>query len=163
MSIQDASIEDITGIIRCYEEAWNSLRGLIPNEWIKFELDKIEKGIFEESLIQDITNPDHILLVTKDKSEVVGMIQGGVNTNSGLSWLRFIGVKPKSRGKGFGKALVSSFIGKSIEKNADKISLQTAPSLKHAIKIYVDQDFVPEGLFRKHLWGQDIIQYSKFV
>jgi len=35
--------------------------------------------------------------------------------------------------------------------------------LKPAIRLYIKVGFVPEGFLRKHVYGMDIIIYSKFL
>ena len=58
---------------------------------------------------------------------------------------------------------MEKFIEESKNLGAAKITLNTAPTLKPAVKLYADMDFVPEGFLRRHRLGVDMIIFSKFL
>jgi ribosomal protein S18 acetylase RimI-like enzyme len=82
---------------------------------------------------------------------------------SGYSWLGFMGVSPEKRRQGIGRALLQEFIDESRMSGCTKVSLNTAPCLKPAIKLYADVGFIPEGYMRNHRHGLDLIFFSLFL
>jgi ribosomal protein S18 acetylase RimI-like enzyme len=74
-----------------------------------------------------------------------------------------MGVSPEYRRRGAARGLLHEFIKKSRESECTKVSLNTAPCLKPAIKLYTDTGFIPEGYMRNHMHGLDLIFYSLFL
>jgi len=102
------------------------------------------------------------MLVAEENGEIVGLAQGRTN-RGGYSWLGFMGVSPNNRRAGVGGGLLDEFIRRSRESGCTKVSLNTAPSLKPAIKLYTETGFIPEGYMRNHMHGLDLIFYSLFL
>jgi len=102
------------------------------------------------------------VLVAVEGGSVVGMVQGRVDW-SRLSSLGFLGVDEGQRRKGIARGLVESFIDESKKRDAAKVTLYTAPSLRPAVKLYTEMGFVPEGFLSNHRLGVDMIVYSKFL
>ena len=160
--IRDACDEDVQGFIECYTKVWESFRGILPEQWVEEVIEEAGQQSFQENVRSAITNPDRILLVAERNGEIVGHAQGRVN-RGGYSWLGFMGVSPDHRRQGIGRALLHGFIDESRKSECTKVSLNTAPCLKPAIKLYADVGFIPEGYMRNHMHGLDLIFYSYFL
>lgn len=162
VNIRNTSEEDIQGYTECYTRIWEAFRGILPNQYVEEVLEESGQQSFSESLRGAIANPDRIVLLAEKEGEIVGLAQGRVN-RGGYSWLGFMGVSPGFRRQGIGRALLSRFIEESRRSNCTKVSLNTAPCLKPAIKLYTDMGFIPEGYMRNHMHGLDLILYSYFL
>ena len=160
--IRDAYNEDILGYVQCYSKIWKSFRGILPKEYVEEVVNEAKQPSLKENIRSTIANPDRILLVAEEDGEIVGLAQGRVN-RGGYSWLGFMGVSPDHRRQGVGRALLNDFIEKSRKSGCTKVSLNTAPCLKPAIKLYADTGFIPEGYMRNHMHGLDLIFYSLFL
>ena len=160
--IRRASDEDIHGFIECYSEVWKSFQGILPEQWVEEVIEEIGRPSFSESIRSSIASLDRILLVAEKDGKIVGHVQGRVN-EGGYSWLGFMGVLPEKRRQGIGRALLKGFIEESKRSGCTKVSLNTAPCLKPAIKLYVDVGFIPDGYMRNHMHGLDLIFYSLFL
>ena len=102
------------------------------------------------------------MLVAEEEGMMVGHVQGRVRSG-GYSWLGFMGVSPNLWRQGIGRTLLHGFIEESRKSGCTKVSLDTAPCLKPAIKLYADVGFIPEGYMRNHMHGLDLIFYSLFL
>jgi GNAT superfamily N-acetyltransferase len=160
--IRDACDEDIQGFIECYSKVWKSFRGILPEQWVEEVIKEADQPIFSETIRSAIANPDRILLVAEKDGKIVGHAQGRVN-RGGYSWLGFMGVSPDLWRQGIGRTLLHGFIEESRKSGCIKVSLNTAPCLKPAIKLYADVGFIPEGYMRNHMHGLDLIFYSLFL
>ena len=161
MVIRDACDEDVQGFIDCYSKVWKSFRGILPEQWVEKVIEEAGQPLFQEKIRSAIANTDRILLVAEKDGEIVGHAQGRVN-RGGYSWLGFMGVSPDHRRRGIGRALLHKFIEESRKSGCTKVSLNTAPCLKPAVKLYADMGFIPEGYMRNHMHGLDYIFYSLF-
>ena len=162
ISIRRAKVDDIQGLLDCFERVWESLRNVLPTPWVENEIESVHQPDAEDRLQKVITNPTRITLVAEEDGAIVGFALGRTD-KSGLSWLSFMGVRPAHRRRGIGRGLVQRYLEESRLKGANKVSLNTAPELKPAVKFYVDLGFAPEGLMRRHRYGVDLIIYSKFL
>ena len=160
--VRKARDKDIPGYIDCYSKVWKSFRGILPERYVEGIIKEAGQPSFPKKISSAIMNPDRILLVAENKGEIVGHAQGRVN-RGGYSWLGFIGVVPENRRQSIGKTLLTGFITESRKNGCTKVSLDTAPCLKPAIKLYADMGFVPEGYMRNHMHGLDFIFYSLFL
>ena len=160
--IRDACDEDIQGFIECYSKVWKSFRGILPEQWVEEVIKEAGQPSFSETIRSAIANPDRILLVAEKDGKIVGHAQGRVN-RGGYSWLGFMGVSPNLWRQGIGRTLLHGFIEESRKSGCTKVSLDTAPCLKPAIKLYADVGFIPEGYMRNHMHGLDLIFYSLFL
>ena len=162
MVIRDVCDEDVQGFIDCYLKVWKSFRGILPEQWVEEVIKEAGRPSFQENIRSAIADPDRILLVAEKDGEIVGHAQGRVN-RGGYSWLGFMGVSPDHRRQGIGRALLNGFIEESRRSGCTKVSLDTAPCLKPAVKLYADTGFIPEGYMRNHMHGLNLIFYSLFL
>lgn len=161
MDIRDARVDEIPGFVDCYSRIWESLRGILPDSFVEEATEDVGQKVFSDRIRAAIENPARIMLVTEE-GEIVGLAQGRTN-KGGYSWLGFMGVSPDHRRKGAARGILHEFIRQSRESGCTKVSLNTAPSLKPAIKLYADTGFIPEGYLRNHMHGLDLIFYSLFL
>jgi len=162
MELRKANRNDIAGLIDCQCRIWESLRSLLPPAWIDNELEELKEPIMKNTFKRIIKEPDRIILAAEENREIVG-VAFGRTSKGGVSWLGFIGVTSSYRSKGIGKALLQRYLEESKRQGSHKVSLNTAPQLKPAIRLYAAMGFLPEGLYRRHVYGQDLIIYSKFL
>jgi ribosomal protein S18 acetylase RimI-like enzyme len=159
--VRNVEEEDFKDYRGCQIEIWESLREFIPSSFVDTEIGKLE-ALRRDDFLLRIFNPNRINLVAELGDSIVGLVRGRCD-DSGLSFIGFVGVIPPHRRKGIAKRLLEEYIKRSRERRAVKISLNTTPSLKSAIKLYIDMGFIPEGYFRRHRYGVDLIFYSLFL
>jgi GNAT superfamily N-acetyltransferase len=162
MELRKANREDVTGLIECQCRIWESLRSLLPPVWVDNELQELKEPRMKETFKRLVQDPDRIILAAEENREILGVAFGRTN-KGGVSWLGFLGVTPSFQSKGIGKALLQRYLEESKRQGSHKVSLNTAPQLKPAIRLYTGMGFLPEGLYRRHVYGQDLIIYSKFL
>jgi GNAT superfamily N-acetyltransferase len=160
--VRRAGDDDIQGFLECYAEVWRSFQGILPDRYVGEVLEGLDQPSFTENIRSLLANPDGILLVAEKEEEIIGHAQGRLN-RGGYGWLSFMGVSPSHRRQGVGRALLGAFIDESRKHGCTKVSLDTAPGLKPAIKLYTDMGFIPEGYMRNHMHGLDLIFYSYFL
>ena len=160
--VRRADEGDISGYLECYEKVWKSFKGILPEQYVNDVLTIIKQPKFRDNAKTQLDSPDRLLLVAEEEGEVIGHAEGRLN-KGGYAWLGFMGVSPENRRKGIGKALLSDFICEAKSYGCTKVSLNTAPCLKPAIKLYTDMGFIPEGYMRNHMHGLDYIVFSYFV
>jgi len=161
-SIRKSTLRDIQGLLECQARVWESLRDVLPTPWIEDEIARSHHSGVKSILRKIITDPTRITLVAEENHTLVGFALGRTD-KSGLGGLSFMGVRPTPRRQGIGHKLVQAYLTKSKMKGAHKISLNTAPDLKPAVKLYVDMGFMFEGLMKRHRYGVDLIIFSKFL
>ena len=162
MGIRDARVDDIPSFVDCYSRIWESLRGILPDTFVEEAIEDVGQQAFSDRIRAAIADPARIMLVAEEGGEIVGLVQGRTN-KGGYSWLGFMGVSPDHRRGGVARGLLGEFIRQSRESGCTKVSLNTAPCLKPAIKLYADTGFIPEGYMRNHMHGIDLIFYSPFL
>ncbi|MFX1561953.1 MAG: GNAT family N-acetyltransferase [Promethearchaeota archaeon] len=162
MKVRKANSGDISDLINCQCKIWESLRTLLPLVWVENELQELQEEKMKEHFKRLVQDPIRIILAAEENREIVGVAFGRAG-KGGVSWLGFMGVMSSHRSKGIGKAILQRYIEESKRQGAHKISLNTAPQLKPAIRLYTGMGFIPEGLFRRHIYGVDLIIYSKFL
>jgi GNAT superfamily N-acetyltransferase len=162
VSVRKAVEGDIPDFVGCYSGIWRSFLGTLPDQYVEEVVEDAAQPSFPGRVKAAIENPDRITLVAEEEGEVVGLAQGRVN-RGGYSWLDFMGVTPGRRRRGIGRALLERFIEESRGSGCTKVSLNTAPYLKPAIKLYAEMGFIPEGYMRNHMHGLDLIFYSLFL
>jgi len=160
--VRRPSEADLEAMAECGAKVWESLRGLLPEEWVNHEAELSRSSEFVEQMREALDNPDVIILIAEAGNEVVGVAYGRYH-QGGSAHLGFIGVKPEHRRRGIGTALLRAFLEEAKKRGAKKVWLHTHPNLKEAIRMYVREGFVPEGYLRKHMYDQDLIVYSKFL
>lgn len=161
-NVRIAAAGDIQGLLNCHATVWESLRGVLPTSWIEDEIERLRETDVQDTVRRVMEDRMRITLVAEDEEEVVGFAMGR-SDKSGLSWLSFMGVTPTYRRRGIGRELAQKFIEESRLRGAYKVSLNTAPELEPAVKLYVSMGFVPEGFLRRHRYGVDLIIYSIFL
>jgi len=159
--IRSASTNDLGELLECYTEIWKSLREWLPESFVDPELERIRTSEALDMLKQGIESKDGILLIAEENNEIVGLARG--REAAGVCGLGFLGVKKEHRHKGIGTSLLKKLIELAKERNAHKVWLLTSPRLLPAVKLYISNGFVPEGMLRKHSHGLDMIIYSKFL
>ena len=162
MKIRKMRKEDIEDYIDCEARIWGTLRDHLPEEYVDRNLNWIRRQGVGDAWARVIDDPSWILLVAEEDDSIVGMAQGRVDW-SRLCRLGFLGVDESHRRKGIARSLMDKFIEESGSLGAAKITLNTAPTLKPAVKLYTDMGFVPEGFLRRHRLGADMIIFSKFL
>jgi ribosomal protein S18 acetylase RimI-like enzyme len=162
MKIRKMRKQDIEEHIDCETRIWETLRDHLPDEYIDRNLNWIRRQGARDAWERAIDDPNWILLVAEDGDSIVGMARGRVDW-SRLSSLGFLGVDEDHRRRGIARSLMERYTEESENLGAAKITLDTAPTLKPAVKLYADMGFVPEGFLRRHRLGVDMIIFSKFL
>jgi ribosomal protein S18 acetylase RimI-like enzyme len=162
MKIREMRKEDLESFMGCEARIWETLRVLLPEEYVERNLNWVNRPGVREAWARVMDDPSWITLVAVEDDSVVGIAQGRVDW-SRLSTLGFLGVDEGHRRKGIARALVERFMEESRSRDAAKVTLFTSPTLKPAVKLYAEMGFVPEGFLSRHRLGVDMIVYSKFL
>ena len=159
--VRIVTVNDFEELLKCYIEIWESLREWLPDSFVDAELEHVHQTERQERFKQRIKSRDGIFLVAEEDNEIVGVALG--QESGGVCTIGFLGAKKEHRRKGVGTGLLDRFVKEAKKRKAHKVSLRTSPNLLPAVKLYVNNGFIPEGFLRKHIHGLDVIVYSKFL
>lgn len=159
--VRTATMNDITKLLGCYVEIWESLNEWLPPSFIDPELESIRKPEGVERFKQGMDSKDGIYLIAVQNEEIIGLVTG--REHGGVGNIGFLGVRKQHRRKGVAATLLNKFVEEAEKRKTHKIWLYTSPQLLPAIKLYINNGFLPEGYLRKHTHGLDLIIYSKFL
>jgi ribosomal protein S18 acetylase RimI-like enzyme len=162
MDIREMHEEDIDGYLVCEARIWESLRGVLPEEYVEHCMAWNRREGVRGAWLRVMKDPGWIVLVAVEGGSVVGVAHGRVDW-SRLSSLGFLGVDEGYRRRGIARSLVERFVEESRVRGAAKVTLETSPSLRAAVKLYAELGFIPEGFLSGHRMGLDIIVYSLFL
>ena len=162
IKIRHATIEDFERFRKCWISVWESLREVLPDSMVDFNIQMFKRDDAFENFKGGLKRKENIFLAAEKAGNIVGIVMGTVR-DDGVGHLGFFGVGSEHRGKGVGSSLLQNFVEEAKRKNAHKVWLFTAPSLQSGIRLYVKAGFVPEGYVRRHSYGLDLIFYSKFL
>ena len=88
--VRRPSEADLEAMAECGAEVWESLRGLLPEEWVDHEAELSRSSEFMEWMREALDNPDVIMLIAEAGNEVVGVAYGRYH-QGGSAHLGFIG------------------------------------------------------------------------
>lgn len=159
--VRIVTVNDFEELLKCYIEIWESLREWLPDSFVDAELEHVHQTERQERFKQRIKSRDGIFLVAEEDNEIVGVALG--QESGGVCTIGFLGAKKEHRRKGVGTGLLDRFVKEAKKRKAHKVSLRTSPNLLPAVKLYINNGFIPEGFLRKHIRGLDVIVYSKFL
>ncbi len=160
VSIRKNNLEDLPKIRDCLISVWKSLGEYLPESWINHELHHLQTD--ELTYLQQTDDSNRISLVAQVDDNIVGVILGRTGVWN-VNHLNFMGVEPSHRRRGIGRNLLLNYLEILKQKGIHKVSLNTTSILKPAIRLYINQGFIPEGLLRREAHGLDVIIYSKFL
>ena len=160
--IRLVTAEDLSHLRNCEIQIWESLREWLPDSFVSPDISFIQGPEYLQRRQQLLQNKEAICLLAEEDKDVVGLAIGMAREDD-VGMLNFLGVKKEHRKTGIGLNLLRSFLEEAKKKKAHKVWLFTSPSLRPAIRLYVNEGFVPEGYMRRHSHGQDLIIYSKFL
>ena len=117
------------------------------------QMAEIEKEAFdmpwtENMFIPEVGSPDATYVVGTRGDEVI--CYGGFHSVLDEAHITNIAVKSSERGKGIGKFLMATLIGKAREKGAKYITLEVKTTNKVAISMYEDFGFKVAGVRKKY-------------
>jgi len=161
VNIRSISDTDMPSFIRCYLEIWQSLKGILPDDYVNTQIQQASSEEFLEKLLEANSNNLNIFLMACIEANTVGIAWGRIQED-GSSWLSFLGVIPVHRRKGVGGALLARFIEESRSMGSRKISLDTDPRLTPAIKLYETRGFDAQGTTLNQ-YGLELIIYSREI
>jgi len=162
VEIRPATLKDLEHLLSCEIQIWESLREYLPESFVNPNIEMLRRPETFDNFKRFMENKEVIFLIALKDDEIIGLASGRVG-EGGVGHLGFLGVRPEHRRKGVGSSLLQKYLKEAKKRNAHKVWLFTAPSLHSAINLYVKTGFVPEGYMRRHLFGLDLIFYSKFL
>lgn len=117
------------------------------------QMAEIEKEAFdmpwtETMFIPEVGSPDATYVVGTRGDEVI--CYGGFHSVLDEAHITNIAVKSTERGKGIGKFLMATLIGKAKEKGAKYITLEVKTTNNVAISMYEDFGFKVAGVRKKY-------------
>lgn len=144
--VRRAKLTDIPEISELYREQFKEMSKLIPN-FIKEGNQSIE------FLDKTISSDDSDILVCEDDNKIVGfiLIQAKQRPNFEFivpdkhCFIMDLIITEKSRGKGFGTALMNSAKVWAKEQNCSIICLDVLVNNSGAIKLYEKLGFIPKA------------------
>jgi len=160
--IRSATIEDLANLRNSEIQIWESLRQWLPDSFVNPNTDFIQRPEYLQNWQQQLQNKEVIYLLAEEDQQIIGLATGRVRED-GVGILGFLGVRKEHRKTGVGSALLKTFLEEAKKRKAHKVWLFTSTSLHPAIRLYVEEGFVPEGYMRRHSYGLDLIIYSKFL
>ena len=95
----------------------------------------------------DYSPPTGALLLAEDQGKAVGCVAFKKIANEVCEMKRLY-VRPNSRGKGVGKLLTETILQKARNFGYKRVRLDTLPSMKEAISMYVSMGFKPIEAYR---------------
>jgi len=156
------TVEDLAHLRDCEIQIWESLREWLPDSFVRPNISFIQRPEYLQGRQQQLQNKEAIFLLAEEDEDVIGLAIG-MAREDGVGMLGFLGVKKENRKTGIGLNLLKSFLEEAKKRKAHKVWLFTSPSLHPAIRLYVNEGFIPEGYMRRHSHGLDLIIYSKFL
>jgi len=123
VKVRSASVDDLEQLLDCERSVWESLRGILPDDFLEEELRVYKSAKVKERKRRYLESPDSIALVAEEKGRVIGFAE--VNVGAGVSHLGIIGVRKEHRKRGIGSALLEEHIVRSRQKGAHKVYLWT--------------------------------------
>jgi ribosomal protein S18 acetylase RimI-like enzyme len=112
MEIRGMREYDIEGYLDCEERIWESMRGLLPQEYVERCIAWNQRENVREAWKRVLAEPNWIALVAVEGGSVVGLAHGSMDW-SRLSSLGFLGVDEDHRRRGIARGLVERFIEES--------------------------------------------------
>lgn len=117
------------------------------------QMAEIEKEAFdmpwtENMFIPELNAPDATYVVGTRGGEVI--CYGGFHTVLDEAHITNIAVKSTERGKGIGKFLMATLLGKAREKGVKHVTLEVKSTNMPAIRMYEDFGFRVEGVRKKY-------------
>lgn len=76
VKIRKARIDDLEQLLDCEKSVWESLRGLLSEEFLKEELKKYKSTEVKERTRRFMKSPNSIVLVAEEKDQIVGFVEG---------------------------------------------------------------------------------------
>lgn len=95
----------------------------------------------------DYSPPTGALLLAEDQGKAVGCVAIKKISNEVCEMKRLY-VRPNSRGKGVGKVLTETILQKARTFGYKRVRLDTLPSMKEAVSMYVSMGFKPIEAYR---------------
>ena len=160
--IRLVAAKDLARLRDCEIQIWESLREWLPDSFVSPNISFIQRSEYLQNWQQQLQNKEVIYFLAEEHGQIIGLATGRVRED-GVGMLGFLGVKKESRKTGIGRNLLRSFLEEAKKRKAHKVWLFTSPSLHPAIRLYINEGFVPEGYMRRHSHGLDLIIYSKFL
>ena len=96
MRVQKISEEDVGGFIDCYIDIWKSLEGVLPDAYVRDQVERASGAAFRDNLLAKMSDPARIILAAIVEKEIIGLAWGDIKED-GSSWLSFLGVSPGHR------------------------------------------------------------------
>ena len=162
VKVRSATIEDLTDLRDCEVEIWESLKEWLPDSFVSPNISSIQRAEYLQGRQQWLQNKDAICLLAEEGKRIIGLATG-MTREDGVSMLGFLGVRKEHRKTGVGSTLLKTFLEEARKRKAHKVWLFTSPNLHPAIRLYVEEGFIPEGYMRRHSHGLDLIVYSRFL
>ena len=149
IKVRRANIDDAYKIAQINVNTWNeAYKGLLPDSLLKKRTVSEERVL---GIVNKITEPDFIFLVSEYNNEVVGFCCGGLARDENYPFkyeLRALYVLPQFQTKGIGKALINEF----------KKKINNNPFYLYALKSNINAHN-----FYKKMGGTELAQYEKLI
>jgi ribosomal protein S18 acetylase RimI-like enzyme len=140
---------------------------------IRLEARSDHKSHYSKALLKDLIknsrrtifsaprdSDNFCVIATKDK-RITGIALG--RTLGGVGRVDWIAVAPEQRRGGIGKRLAHAVEASMLEKGCHKITLYISESHIPAIGLFLKWGMIPEGMLKRHEWGNDYTVMSKWL
>jgi len=110
-------------------------------------------------LIGVLAFPNVVRLKAVLDGEMIGFIAGDIRSSKGMAWIATVGVVPKCRGRGIGRALLEACEDRL---GVPRIQLSVRLSNQAAIRLYEDSGYQRAGLWSAYYEdGEDALVMEK--
>ncbi|WP_248897279.1 GNAT family N-acetyltransferase [Haloplanus halobius] len=163
MDIREATATDIEGIRTVAHRSLAASYGHALEEDIIAQA--VERWYDEETLADDLDDPDTEFLVAVDGDRVVGFVQSYVvdrrDTVGEIDWLH---VDPESRGSGIGDRLLEELEQRLLEHGVSRIEGRVLEANEAGSDFYQTEDFEQVGQRTVEIGGEPFVEnlFSKF-
>ncbi len=137
VEILKAKEKDLTAAFKILEESIEYHKSRIPDLFVENKLEIITNAITE-----DLDNNEYIILVAKDREQVVGVIYGGIRQrgahykNRDAMYVFELAVRQENKKQGIGKMLYSEFKNETKKLGIEDIELNVYNGNVNAIEFY---------------------------
>ena len=129
-------------------EDWRQARRLIEQYAASLDFDLSFQNLADEleHLASEYDAPAGAFLLAEDSGAYIGCV--GLRYFSGVGEVKRLYVTPDARGRGAGRLLAEGIVAAARRLGYRRLLLDTVPSMKHALSLYVSLGFKPTAAYR---------------
>ena len=160
VSIKKISTKDVKKLEKLLLKTFDFL----SDRYYSKESMKAQKIIYtEENLTKGLALDNHFSFGLFDKNNLIGFIFGSFHKITNLAYVDWLGVDEKWMKKGLLKRLLSKVETEAKKRKFHKVFFYTSRKNIPAVKGYLKNNYLIEGVLDKHYWGMDFLFFGKVL